>query len=596
MKDYLYYFRFCIKLHKSYFILVLISELLLCVLSLTGLIFPKYILDAVFSQYDFGKAVTCTAVFLSVTAIINISCATMRYYAERSRDQMYRKFSLVFAEKIMSGEYCNFENPEYLDTKEKALKCMSGSYGFAGGMLLLAKLIGQAVRLMILISITIFFDLRILPVFAVFIAVNIITDAKLKRVNAELDLKSVKNARQERYFYELSENAEYAKEIRLYGLRDWIVNLYKEQFFNLHKIMVKRNLNSCTGSIVGNISVFLQQAVAYGTLLYKVVDDIRKNTNEITVGGFSMYLSAMLGFNNAVTETLLIVNRIREMKIYADPFRRFMSAPLLGETPVVKNEVHLRSDDRSHSITFEHVCFRYPGQKEYALNDINCEINFKEKLALVGANGAGKSTFIKLIARLYNPEKGKILLDGVDIKTIDRDEYRKLMSFVFQDYKLFAMSIRENVGLDIVDEIDEKEYAKVMKQTGLDEKVMSLKAGLETQIFKIFDSEGFEPSGGEAQKIAIARAFMKKAPMVILDEPTASLDPKSEYRLYDIFDKLIEGKGAIFISHRLASCKKCDRILVFDSGRIVEEGAHERLLDKKGIYADMFMKQANLYV
>ena len=253
-------------------------------------------------------------------------------------------------------------------------------------------------------------------------------------------------------------------------------------------------------------------------------------------------------------------------------------------------------NNADYRIRFDHVSFRYPGQDRYALKDVSCEIHLGERLAIVGQNGAGKSTFIKLLTRLYDPEEGHIYLNDKDIKTIKGSEYRVLLSTVFQDYKLFAMTIKENIGLDKSGELDEKELDRVADTIGLKQKVDSLEQRFDTPVYKIFDEGGFEPSGGEAQKIAMARAFVKNAPIVILDEPTAALDPRAEYELYQDFDKLTENKTVIYISHRLASCRICDRIFVFANGGIEEQGTHDELMEQNGHYAEMFKAQAELYV
>lgn len=595
MKNYKYYFSFCIRLKKSYFILYLTTEILQTLLLVIGITLPKFILDAVFYQYNFNKAVVYTALLLISTFVINLLTAIISYYAERSRDQMYRKFSLLFAEKIMKGDYQNLENPEYLNAKEKALFCMSGQYGFAGGVLLLTKLIGQILRFAVLAVITVFLDLRLLPIFAVLIFLSVATDAYAKRKNAEIDMNSALANRMERYFYDISENPMFAKEVRVNDLGDWITRHYKEQFGIIHAYKVKKNSNICKSSIIGTISVVLQEAFAYGFLAYKAVEDIKNNTSFFPVGSFSMYLNAMLAFNSSVSETLMLVNMIKQMEVYIEPFKKFMS---WSQNIELSNNAYSKEieDNKIHSIRFEHVSFKYPGQKEYALKDISCEIKGDKKLALVGENGAGKSTFIKLIARLYDPEEGTIYLDGRDIKTISPDLYRDYLAFVFQDYKLYSMSLKENIVLNRGDDISDERIIDLLDKLGLSGKISNLKNGINTQVGKMFDAEGIEPSGGEAQKLAIARAFLKNASIVILDEPTAALDPKSECRLYEDFDKLTEGKGAIYISHRLASCKMCDDIYVFSKGKIVEQGKHEELMKQGGLYSEMFTEQAKMYV
>lgn len=211
----------------------------------------------------------------------------------------------------------------------------------------------------------------------------------------------------------------------------------------------------------------------------------------------------------------------------------------------------------------------------------------------MGENGAGKTTFIKLLMRLYDPVEGEILLNGVDIRDLDVEAYRTLFGTVFQDYKLFAFSLKENVCFG--DDVPDAQVIDLLSRVGLDEKLAELQGNLQVHVTRDFDESGFQPSDGEGQKIALARALYRNAPFILLDEPSAALDPRAEYRMYEHFGTLVEGKTAVFISHRLSSAQFCDRIAVFQGGRIVELGTHGELLTKKGLYAELFRMQSQFY-
>ena len=237
--------------------------------------------------------------------------------------------------------------------------------------------------------------------------------------------------------------------------------------------------------------------------------------------------------------------------------------------------------------------FRYSGSDTWALRDVNLTLKPETKLAVVGENGAGKTTFVKLLTRLYDPTEGVIMMDGIPIQEYDYDSYMSAFSAVFQDYRLFSFSLEENVTL--ASTADERRVENILRRVGLGEKLDDLPKGIHTAVYKNFDENGFEPSGGEGQRIALARALYKDAPIVVMDEPTAALDPRAEFELYQHFNELTKGKTAVYISHRLSSTRFCDEIMVFADGRIVERGTHEELMKREGVYAELFKMQAQFY-
>ena len=244
---------------------------------------------------------------------------------------------------------------------------------------------------------------------------------------------------------------------------------------------------------------------------------------------------------------------------------------------------------------FENVSFKYPGHENYVLKNVNLTINDGTKLAVVGVNGAGKTTFIKLIMKLYEPNEGRILLNGVDIKEYNREEYFKLFSPVFQNVECFAMPIYQNISFAEEENTDMDKVNAVLEQSGLKAKIDSYEKGIHTNLLKIFDKEGIDLSGGEKQRLAMARALYKGGKVVILDEPTAALDALAEDKMYREFEKMIQGKTAVFISHRLGSTRFCDNIAMFENGTVVEEGTHDELMAKNGKYAYMFQIQSQYY-
>ena len=252
-----------------------------------------------------------------------------------------------------------------------------------------------------------------------------------------------------------------------------------------------------------------------------------------------------------------------------------------------------KRDDNEYEFEFKHVWFRYPNSEEYVLKDINLKWRIGEKMALVGRNGSGKSTLIKLLCRLYDATKGEITLNGIDIRKYSYDDYMHLFSVVFQDSKLFSYSLAENVAADT--DFDSELVENCVRKAGLSELLDKMPDGINTYLYKDFNENGVEISGGEAQKLCLARAIYKGAPFIVLDEPTAALDPISEYDIYTKFNSIVGTRTAIYISHRLSSCRFCDDITVLDNGHIIERGSHEKLIAKGGIYTAMWAAQAEYY-
>ena len=327
----------------------------------------------------------------------------------------------------------------------------------------------------------------------------------------------------------------------------------------------------------------LASGMVYIAIGMKAIDGV------ISVGDVLMYAGAVLQLTGSIRIEITEFNAFSYRAEYLNTYYEFINKPsgkYVGTLPIEKRV------DAEYEFTFEHVSFQYPGSQELILKDINLRFKIGEKFAIVGRNGAGKTTLIKLLCRLYEPTEGRILLNGIDIKYYDFAEYTRIFSVVFQDFKLLSLPLADNVIAK--EELEEARMWKVLEQVGLKKRVERMQDGIHSQLYRN-NGDGVELSGGEAQKLAIARALYKDGPFVILDEPTAALDPIAEAEIYEHFNDMIQGKTAIYISHRMSSCKFCDDILVLDGGRIAERGNHAKLLSKNGIYATLYNKQAQYY-
>lgn len=308
-------------------------------------------------------------------------------------------------------------------------------------------------------------------------------------------------------------------------------------------------------------------------------------------GSVVQYVSALTALSGHLSQLVVYGGDVRSNAPFLQDLFAFLDTP---------NEMYQGSlttekrSDRKYEIEFRDVSFRYPGTENWALRHLSVKFEIGKKLAVVGPNGSGKTTFIKLLCRLYDPTEGEILLNGIDIRKYNYREYMDVFSVVFQDFQLLAFSLGQNVAA--APEYDRARAEKALRQAGFGDRLKALPLGTETSLFRDFDENGVEVSGGEGQKIAIARALYKDAPFLILDEPTAALDPIAEAEIYEKLNDMVGDKTAIYISHRLSSCKFCDEIVVFDAGKIIQQGAHEALLaDESGEYAQLWNAQAQYY-
>ena len=378
-----------------------------------------------------------------------------------------------------------------------------------------------------------------------------------------------------------------AKDIRLYRMTNWMNRLYKENMSGLLGWYRKYTAKLFGVSAVDSSLTLFREGVTYAVLIYMVWKN-RISAAEFVlyfnvVAGFSTWLSSMMGQINNFERLSLAMNRFRSYLEYPDKYKREEGIP------VEKANI-------PGKITLENVSFRYSAEGEDILSNINLELNAGEHLAVVGLNGAGKTTLVKLICGLIEPTEGRVLYDGTDIREYNRNEYYRLFGAVFQDYSVLPVTIEEIVAESVGGELDSGKVEECLKKAGLWDKISSLEQGAKTKYDKAFWDDGINLSGGEIQKLLLARALYRQSPIVILDEPTAALDPIAENRLYERYNEIMENKSTIFISHRLASTRFCSRILLIDGGKILEEGTHEQLLKQKGMYCSLFETQAKYYL
>ena len=377
-----------------------------------------------------------------------------------------------------------------------------------------------------------------------------------------------------------------AKDIRIFGLRPWLDELYdKAKNANIAFLRKSHGINFW-GSIADLVMSFLRNGAAYAYLIGLVLNG-RLSVPEFllffsAVGGFSGWLTGILNNMNTLHRQSLELSTLRECLEYPEPFR-------------FEDGEHIKAEpDRKYEIKLENVTFRYPGAENDTLRNINLTIHPGEKLAVVGLNGAGKTTLVKLISGFLDPTEGRVLLDGKDIREYNRTDYYTLFSAVFQDFSLLAGTIAVNVAQN-EDDIDMERVKDCVEKAGLTKKVESLPDKYDTKLNREVYNDAVALSGGETQRLMLARALYKNAPFIILDEPTAALDPIAESDMYRKYNAMSNGRSSVYISHRLASTRFCDRIILIENAVICEEGTHDELMKRGGKYAELFGVQSKYY-
>lgn len=580
-----YLFRLVFRLEKKYIITLLLSELFRALTVVLNIVLPKYILDALFlGERMTGLAVGYCIIYAGLVTILGLGTAASKYFSEKARDSLYTKYSILQGRQFLNMGYEQLEMPGFLKLRDQSARYIN-AYGFAGIIPVTVMLIGKVVTILTLLAVIVTLDVRICLIYLVITSGNLFMTVKNKRMIVQKDKEMTEAERKRDYFAGVFEDKRYAKELRTYHMLDWFLGLYAKEYDRVSTYRRAQNKSRFKNQTLRILTDTIQLLLAY---VYLIVYALK---GKISVGEFTLYLSGMVVFNNTVLDIANTVIDLKQYNEYFEPFRQFTE--YLGH---IGDGVECVRGTGGYTIEFRNVSFRYPGQPGYALKNVNLKMASNEAICIVGENGAGKTTLVKLLLRLYPVEEGEILLNGVNINRYRTEDYLNCFSVVFQDYKLFAVSLKENIILNRKGQDGEQEnLRRAMEMSGTAEVLSEKGISEDVPVFKLFDETGIEFSGGESQKIAFARALYKDAPILLLDEPSSALDPLSEVKLLENLSLVSRGKLSVFISHRLTSAKICNRILVFHEGELVEDGTHEQLMEHAAVYAEMYCMQSGLY-
>lgn len=491
-------------------------------------------------------------------------------------------------EKAMRMDYERLEDPYALDLHQRAGKAAEGHYDGVEGMLHTMQYIGTD----LVTALTAFAAVTVLDwrLILVLTALTLLSFSFYKRTvkkdKTEVQDRLAPVSRRIEYMSRVTQHFDYAKDIRMFSMRDFLLAKQKRVYAEREERM-DAHYDMWRGyELFGQVMNVIGRALVYAVLFFAVTDEI----TPMTIGNFTLYLSFAMAFSSSLLALLRRVGDYGRFSMQIDDLRSFLE--MEDDVPTDALPVPITN---GYEIVFHNVSYKYPHSERYALRNLNMTLHEGERLAVVGLNGAGKTTMIKLLLRLYDPTEGCITLGGIDIRRFRRDEYYRLFSSVFQKTELFAASLAENISMMPDETTDSEKAERCMDMAGLADKLSSLERGFDTPILKVVSEDGVDFSGGEKQKLALARALYKDAPIVVLDEPTAALDALAEKQLYERFNGMIGSKSAVYISHRLASTRFCDHIAMFIDGQLCEYGTHDELIEKGGEYAEMFEVQAQYY-
>lgn len=551
---------------------------------------PKYVLSFIEDDLPFNTIIMYTVIICLIMMILDVistTCYNSFEFEYRKTEGYVEKKRM---DKLFHTDFKNMESPDFLDYAQRAKTALNRGKGFHGVLYQSRNFIAQG-TLMILSAALIGIQNILMMIIFIVISFGIVKISSFftKRDKIKFSDAMAPTWRKMNYLESTTKNFDFAKDIRLFNMSNAFFNqlsgvneTYKELNRKHHNRMVLWEVS--LGSVL-----IVQKILMYTWLVYNVV------TGAYQISDFVLYVGLVSTFHASVGYVNWIYSDMRTNSLMINDYRNFVDWKEDRETADEKDGHITEINLDKFEFRFENVSFKYSGHDNYVLKNVNLTIKNGAKLAVVGVNGAGKTTFIKLMMKLYEPSEGRILLNDVDIKEYNREEYFKLFSPVFQNVECFAMPIYQNISFAEEDKTDMNKINEVLEQSGLSEKINSYEKGIHTNLLKIFDKEGIDLSGGEKQRLAMARALYKDGKVVILDEPTAALDALAEDRMYREFENMIYGKTAVFISHRLGSTRFCDKIAMFEDGTIVEEGTHEELMAKNGKYAYMFGIQSQYY-
>ena len=602
-------FKMCTKAKPGFFAVLFAAQILWAISPYVTLYCSARFLNELTAARRPEVLAWWVLLILGLTAALGVIGSLLRRLEEAEYGMRSFWINWIYGQKALEMDFSKADDTRYSDRLVQILQTSNFSgHGIPNFTSLLPRLAGAFFKVAggVALSVSLFvlpvkpqaqnlpllkagLVLAVGGILAVLVISPLLADKSIRAWNAAAEAGRSGNR-----FFNFYGNLLYTEEKRALDVRMYRQDLYGQEVDAANNswtgdgVFVK--LNRGILGIINGITEMLSQMMMGLVYLYVC---LKAWYGAFGVGSVTQYVGALSSLAGGFSELMSIGAEIRGNTAFLKQVLDYLDIP--NEMYQGSLTVEKRSD-RQYEVEFRDVSFRYPGSQEYALSHVNMKFKVGEKLAVVGQNGSGKTTFIKLLCRLCDPQEGEILLNGVDIRKYQYQEYLSFFSTVFQDYQIFAFRLGENVAVEL--HYDKARGLECLEKAGLEEwfRTKAVK-GLETRLYQHEDAnEGIQISGGEEQKLAIARSLYRDAPFLVLDEPTAALDPMSEYEVYTRLNDIVEDKTAIYISHRLSSCRFCDEIAVFHQGQVIEKGSHDELLARGGKYSELWNAQAQYYV
>lgn len=584
--------RLVFQTHRGYTLAILVLRAIRSLIPVAVLWIGKLIIDGVIAGVatvhaggtpDWWHLAGLIGLELGI-AVVGEGLARLSSLLESLLGDLFaNRLSVRLMKHAATLDLAQFENPEVYDHLERARRQTTGRIG------LFTLLLGTAQDLITLISLASVLLVQ-LPWLLLLLTVAVLPaflgEAHFASLGYSLLFRWTPERRLLDYLRYMGASDESAKEVKLFGLSDFLVGRYatlSDKFYQENKrLAIKRNIVSTLLVTLGTLGYY----GAYGVIIYRTV------MGDFTIGTLTFLAGSFRQSRGLIQSVLISLSSIYEQSLYlSDLFTFFDVRPSVVSKPGAR----LVPRPLQTGFRFENVGFRYPGSQRWAVRGLSFSFEPHERIALVGENGAGKTTLVKLLARLYDPDEGRILLDGVDLRDYDLVSLRQNIGIIFQDFVRYDFMLRENIGVSQVEALDDDARIREAARRSLADSVAKrVPQGFEQMLGRRFEN-GVELSGGEWQKVALARAYMRDAQVLILDEPTAALDARAEYEVFLRFAELTKGRMAVLISHRFSTVRMADRILVLKGGELVDDGTHEELVARGGLYAELFSLQAAGY-